>query len=93
MHPAFVTVFTLLSCATASMEAFFVRLEIAGDAVPENSAFTLRVEPNWAPLGAARFRELVEDKFYDDQRFFRVLDGMYDIWIAQFGNVGGPVPS
>ena len=26
----------------------------------------------------------------DDNRFFRVLDGMYDIWIAQFGISGDP---
>ena len=45
---------------------------------------------SWAPLGAARFKELVEARFYDDQRFFRVLDGLYDIWIAQFGIHGDP---
>ena len=56
----------------------------------ETGDVDLRVVPSWAPLGAARFRELVESKFYDDQRFFRVLDGMYDIWIAQFGISGDP---
>jgi len=32
----------------------------------------------------------VEAKFYDDTRFFRVLDGDYKIWIAQFGISGAP---
>jgi peptidyl-prolyl cis-trans isomerase A (cyclophilin A) len=63
---------------------------ISGKDVPEDSSITLRVVPEWAPLGAARFKELVEQKFYDDNRFFRVLDGMYNIWIAQFGINGDP---
>ena len=39
------------------------------------SRAVLQVVPEWAPLGAARFRELVEERFYDDNRIFRVLDG------------------
>ena len=65
-------------------------MELAGHEVPTGAAFTLEVKPSLAPLGAARFRELVEDKYYDDQRFFRVLDGDYGIWIAQFGMHGNP---
>jgi hypothetical protein len=34
---------------------------------------TMKMHHDWAPLGAARFCELVEKKFYDDVRFFRVL--------------------
>ena len=33
----------------------------------------LQIHHEWAPLGAARFCELVESKFYDEVRFFRVL--------------------
>ena len=66
-------------------EAFVVQFELSGTGVKDGATFLLRVHPSWAPLGARRFRELVEAKFYDDTRFFRVLDGMYDIWIAQFG--------
>ena len=63
---------------------------MTGHGVADGAAFTLKVVPSWAPIGAARFRELVDAQFYDDQRFFRVLDGMYDIWIAQFGIHGDP---
>ena len=57
----------------ASSEEYFVRFKLAGHGLADGAAFTLKVVPAWAPLGAARFRELVDAKFYDDQRFFRVL--------------------
>lgn len=51
--------------------------------------FVVRVVPEWAPLGAARFRDLVERRFYDGARFFRVLPG----FVAQFGIAGDPAVS
>ena len=43
--------------------------------------FVIAVERDWAPLAADRFFNLVKYGFYDDSRFFRVLDG----FMAQFG--------
>ena len=66
--------------APASQESYRVKLVTSqGDVVIE-------VQPEWAPRGAARFRELVEAKFYDGCRFFRVLDG----FMAQTGMNGDP---
>jgi peptidyl-prolyl cis-trans isomerase A (cyclophilin A) len=48
--------------------------------------FTVAVHPEWAPLGAARFLELVHDKFYDNSRFFRVIKH----FMAQFGLAASP---
>jgi cyclophilin family peptidyl-prolyl cis-trans isomerase len=48
--------------------------------------FTLEVHPDWAPIGAARFLELVKAKYFDDSRFFRIRVG----YIAQFGIAGSP---
>lgn len=44
------------------------------------------VHPGWAPLGAARIKELVEQQYYDECRFFRVLSG----FMAQVGISGDP---
>ncbi len=41
----------------------------------------VEVRPDWAPLAAKRFRELVELGFYTNAPFFRVLPG----FVAQFG--------
>jgi peptidyl-prolyl cis-trans isomerase A (cyclophilin A) len=44
-------------------------------------SFTVEVSRAWAPRGADRFYELVNMRYFDDGRFFRVLPG----FIAQFG--------
>ena len=48
--------------------------------------FVITVHRDWAPLGADRFYNLVKNGFYDDVRFFRVLEG----FMAQFGMNGDP---
>jgi cyclophilin family peptidyl-prolyl cis-trans isomerase len=49
-------------------------------------SFVLEVRPDWAPRGAERFMGLVRSRFFDDSRFFRVLEK----YIAQFGIAGDP---
>ena len=61
-------------------DAFRVRFETTrGDVV-----FEIRRE--WAPYGADRFFNLVRTGYYDDVRFFRVVEG----FMAQFGINGDP---
>jgi len=48
--------------------------------------FVVTVHRAWAPLGADRFYNLVKNGFYDECRFFRVLDG----FMAQIGMNGDP---
>ena len=48
--------------------------------------FVIEVHRDWAPVGAARFEELVRKKYFDDSRFFRVVAGRW----AQFGIAGDP---
>lgn len=44
------------------------------------------IHPAWAPLGAKRFRELVEAGYFTDVAFFRVIGG----FMAQVGLHGDP---
>jgi len=48
--------------------------------------FVIEVHRAWAPHGADRFYNLVANGYYDDTRFFRVIDG----FMAQFGINGNP---
>jgi len=54
----------------------------------ETSVGTLVVQVNraWSPNGADRFYNLVKNGYYDDTRFYRVVDG----FMAQFGLKGDP---
>ena len=57
----------LLLTAGAAAADFRVKFEVE---VPSGAKeFTVLVHEDWAPIGAARFRELVEAKFYDDTRY------------------------
>jgi len=47
----------------------------------------VEVHREWAPHGADRFHELVTTRYFDDNRFFRVVRGQW----AQFGINGDPV--
>ncbi len=88
LHVLFLFLVAMASASAAVPAPFFVECVVSSLGVA--ASFTLKVHPVWAPLGSARFRDLVEARFYDDQRFFRVLDGLYDIWIAQVGMHGDP---
>jgi peptidyl-prolyl cis-trans isomerase A (cyclophilin A) len=48
--------------------------------------FVVEVHRDWAPNGAERFYNLVKNGFYDNTRFFRVIEG----FMAQFGVNGDP---
>jgi len=66
--------------ATSSENVYQVKFETTkGD-------FIVEVTRDLAPIGADRFRELVEVKFFDGCRFFRVLPG----FVAQVGMNGDP---
>jgi cyclophilin family peptidyl-prolyl cis-trans isomerase len=71
----------LLGCATSGArapEVFRVRFETT------RGAFVVEVHRGWAPVGADRFYDLVRQRFFDGQRFFRVRAGAF----AQFGIPG-----
>lgn len=48
--------------------------------------FVVEVTRAWAPLGADRFYNLAKNGFYDEGRFFRVIDN----FMVQFGINGNP---
>jgi peptidyl-prolyl cis-trans isomerase A (cyclophilin A) len=61
-------------------DVFDVRLETS------KGPIVIEVHREWAPIGAARFDELVRSRYYDDTRVFRVVAARW----AQFGINGDP---
>jgi homoserine O-acetyltransferase len=66
--------------AVAAPADYRVRLETS------KGAIVIDVHRDWAPNAADRFFELVNNGYYDDNRFFRVVAGRW----AQFGISGDP---
>ena len=66
--------------AKKAPERFHVRLETT------RGAIVIDVHRAWSPMGADRFFHLVENGYYDDAAFFRVIEGAW----AQFGIHGDP---
>jgi hypothetical protein len=79
--------FALLACTASA--SFNVKFELAHLDDSSNGQIELEVHPEWAPLGAARFKEMVETGFFKDTAFFRVMEG----FMAQFGIHGDPSQS
>jgi len=79
----FVILALVVSCAAEEVwqAEFTVNLEPGSI-----STFQVEVHPDWSPLGAARFKELIETDFFKAARFFRVIEG----FMAQFGIHANP---
>jgi cyclophilin family peptidyl-prolyl cis-trans isomerase len=54
--------------------------------VTSKGDFVIEAHKAWAPLGVARFYNLVKMGFYNDTRFFRAVDG----FVVQWGLHGDP---
>jgi cyclophilin family peptidyl-prolyl cis-trans isomerase len=58
-----------------------VTVDLNGKEPGGEESFKVRVHPEWAPKGAARFQEIIKNNLLSDARFFRVVPG----FVAQFG--------
>ena len=65
---------------------FNVTFSVVATVGERSESFVVEVHPEWAPIGAARFRALVDADFFHNQRFWRVSPGAF----AQFGIAARP---
>ena len=66
-------------------QPYKVAMQVALDETTTRE-IVIEVIPEWAPLAAERFQQLLDDEFFANAKFFRVLPG----YVAQFGIAGNP---
>jgi homoserine O-acetyltransferase len=76
----FIGILALAWLAVTAPENYKVRLETS------KGLIVIAVHRAWAPHAADRFHELVESRYYDEARFFRIRKGTW----AQFGIAADP---
>jgi peptidyl-prolyl cis-trans isomerase A (cyclophilin A) len=94
MNRIFAFLLLLVSAAPAFSQALMNPAALKEQAPPvyrvdfdtSKGPFVIEVHRDWAPNGADRFYNLVKNGFYDNARFFRVIEG----FMAQFGVNGDP---
>src|SRR6202158_5713583 len=94
MNRIFAFLLLLVSAAPAFSQALMNPAALKEQAPPvyrvdfdtSKGPFVIEVHRDWAPNGADRFHNLVKNGFYDNARFFRVIEG----FMAQFGVNGDP---
>jgi hypothetical protein len=76
MQPLFISA-VIAACALCHAAADPFTVEFSVNIAPGIvDTFEVTVHPEWAPLGAARFKELVDDAdFFKGVRFFRTIKG------------------
>lgn len=67
------------------LKSFQVEMEVALDEV-QTGKIIIEVKPEWAPLAAERFEQLLGDDYFTNAKFFRVLPN----YVAQFGIAASP---
>jgi len=77
----FVLLFTL-----ALADTYRVQFNVKNLNDKSSDSFILEIHPDWCPLGAARFKELVAQEFFGGVRFFRTVKS----FVSQFGIHGNP---
>jgi len=94
MNRIFAFLLLLVSAAPAFSQALMNPAALKEQAPPvyrvdfdtSKGPFVIEVHRDWAPNGADRFYNLVKNGFYDNARFFRVIEG----FMVQFGVNGDP---
>lgn len=75
----FVLTAFIISCVLATEDSFRIRFDV-NLASKTTASFVVEVYPEWAPLGAARFREIVDENVWKAARFFRVVPNFMVQW-------------
>eukprot|EP00040_Diaphanoeca_grandis_P012360 m.62685 g.62685 ORF g.62685 m.62685 type:complete len:238 (-) comp23187_c0_seq1:539-1252(-) len=85
---------TTMGIISAFVITTVVRASPESESVPEayvkcdttQGPLTIEVYPDWSPLGAERFLQLVDDNFFENMLFYRAIDS----FLIQFGVAATP---